>query len=111
MSLRVGDPERERAVLQLRRHLLDGRLEMEEFAERVGAAYDAQTQADLDKAMVGLPALPIEIERSANRRHDEADIPELDWRPTSERFRDETTGRIVRVWVDPDDGSRHPIAE
>ena len=111
MSLRIGDPEREHAVLQLRRHLLDGRLEMEEFAERVGAAYEANTQADLEKAMTGLPALPIEVEPSRNRRHGEVDLPAIGWHPTSERFRDPSTGRIMRVWVDPGDASRHYIAE
>ena len=111
MSLRVGDPEREHAVLQLRRHLLDGRLEMEEFAERVGVAYEAKTQTDLDRAMSGLPALPIEVEASRNRRHGEVDLPAIGWHPTSERFRDPSTGRIMRVWVDPGDASRHYIAE
>ena len=111
MSLRIGDPEREHAVLQLRRHLLDGRLEMEEFAERVGAAYEAKTQADLDKAMTGLPALPIEVEQSKNRRHGEVDLPAIGWHPTSERFRDPSTGRIMRVWVDRGDASRHYVAE
>ena len=111
LSLRVGDPEREHAVLQLRRHLLDGRLEMEEFAERVGAAYEAKTQADLDKAMTGLPPLPIEVEPDRTPRHGEDDLPGIDWRPTSERFRDPGSGRIMRVWIDPGDGSRHHVAE
>lgn len=98
-------------MLQLRRHLLDGRLEMKEFAERVGAAYEAKTQDDLDKAMSGLPALPIEVEQSRSRHHDEVDLPAIGWRPTSERVRDASTGRIMRVWIDPGDASRHDIAE
>ena len=111
MTLRVGDPERDHAVLQLRRHFLDGRLEMEEFADRVGTAYEAQTQADLDRAMAGLPPLPIEVEPSRTRRHGELEIPALGLRPTSERFRDPSTGRVMRVWVDPADGRRHYVAE
>lgn len=111
MTLRVGDPERDHAVLQLRRHFLDGRLEMEDFADRVGTAYDAQTQADLDRAMTGLPQLPIEVEPSGNGHRDERELPAFGLHPTAERFRDPTTGRVTRVWVDPVDGGRHDVAE
>jgi len=31
--------------------------------------------------------------------------------PTSERFRDPTSKAIIRVWVDPADGSRHYVPE
>ncbi len=33
------------------------------------------------------------------------------WLPTQERFRDPTTGKIMRVWVDPADQSRHYVPE
>ena len=29
------------------------------------------------------------------------------WVATDEVFRDPTSGRVMRVWVDPTDGSRH----
>lgn len=38
------------------------------------------------------------------RRHGEADVPAGDWRRTDEVFLDPTTGRRMRVWVDPGDG-------
>lgn len=31
--------------------------------------------------------------------------------PTGERFRDPSSGKITRVWVDPADGSRHYVPE
>ena len=45
------------------------------------------------------------------RRHGEASVPAAGWQPTEESFRDPSTGRMMRVWVDPVDGSRHYIAE
>ena len=41
-SLRVSDADRERAVASLRQHLLAGRLTLDEFSERVGAALQAR---------------------------------------------------------------------
>jgi len=111
MTVRVGDVERDHAVALLRQHLLDGRLEMEDYAGRVGAAYAATTQADLDALMTDLPALPASGTPHRNRRHGEMEAPVLGWRPTPERFRDPSTGRIMRVWVDPADGHRHYVAE
>jgi hypothetical protein len=31
--------------------------------------------------------------------------------PTSERFRDPSSGTIMRVWVDPADDSRHYVPD
>jgi hypothetical protein len=33
------------------------------------------------------------------------------WVPTSERFRDPTTGAVMRVWLDPADQSRHYVPD
>jgi hypothetical protein len=33
-----------------------------------------------------------------------------DWSATDERFRDPSTGRLMRVWLDPA-GARHYVAE
>jgi hypothetical protein len=43
------------------------------------------------------------------RRHGESSVPAAGWQPTEESFRDPSTGRIMRVWVDPADGSRHYV--
>ena len=45
------------------------------------------------------------------RRHGESDVPSEDWQRTDEVFRDPTTRRFMRVWVDPRDGSRHYVSE
>ena len=45
------------------------------------------------------------------RRHGESDLPSEDWQRTDEVFRDPTTRRFMRVWVDPADGSRHYVPE
>lgn len=59
LSLRISDAEREQAVAALREHLLAGRLTLEEFAERVGAAYAARTGHELARVNDDLPdAMP-----------------------------------------------------
>jgi len=45
------------------------------------------------------------------RRHGEAVTPAGDWQRTDEVFVDPTTGRRMRVWIDPVDGARHYVAE
>ena len=45
------------------------------------------------------------------RRHGESQLPSEDWERTDEVFRDPTTKRFMRVWVDPRDGSRHYVPE
>ena len=35
------------------------------------------------------------------RRHGESNLPSEDWQRTDEVFRDPTTRRFMRVWVDP----------
>ena len=46
-SLRVSDADREQAVMMLREHLLAGRLTLEEFSGRVGAALGARIAGEL----------------------------------------------------------------
>jgi hypothetical protein len=57
--IRASDADRERAVAQLRQHLADGRLTMEEFSERVDEAYAARTTADIDHALRELPHVAV----------------------------------------------------
>ena len=49
-STRASDDEREQAALELREHLVAGRLTLEEFSERVELAYRASTVSDLEAA-------------------------------------------------------------
>ncbi len=53
---RIGDAERDRAADYLREHMSVGRLTQEEFDERVTAALQARTAADLEPLFDDLPA-------------------------------------------------------
>jgi hypothetical protein len=41
----------------------------------------------------------------------EASVAGEDWRPTGEFTHDAATGRTLRIWIDPADGSRYSVAE
>jgi hypothetical protein len=45
------------------------------------------------------------------RRHGEASVPAGNWTRTDEVFRDPSSGRLMRVWLDPADGTRHYVPE
>ena len=45
------------------------------------------------------------------RRHGESPVPASSWQRTEEVFRDPSSGRLMRVWFDPADGSRHYVPE
>jgi hypothetical protein len=48
------------------------------------------------------------VERGPRRRgHAQVPKPEPGWMRTDERFRDPSSGQIMRVWIDPTDASRH----
>jgi hypothetical protein len=44
------------------------------------------------------------------KRHGESAEPHPGWSPTEERFRDPSTGRLMRVWLDAS-GTRHYVPE
>jgi len=45
------------------------------------------------------------------RRHGEASVPAGHWTRTDELFRDPSSGRLMRVWLDPAAGTRHYVPE
>jgi hypothetical protein len=108
---RADDAERHRVIEVLRAHLLDERLTMDEYAERVGTAWAATTLSELDALIADLPRLRGSTRKRRGRRHAEATAPDVGWRPTSECFIDPTTDRRMRVWVDPADGARHYVPD
>jgi hypothetical protein len=55
-AVRASDADRERAVVLLREHAVDGRLTLEEFTERMSSAYTARTSDELDALLSDLPA-------------------------------------------------------
>jgi class 3 adenylate cyclase len=52
---RVADVDRDRTVTQLREHVVEGRLTLDEFSDRVGQALEARTRGDLVAVMADLP--------------------------------------------------------
>jgi hypothetical protein len=54
-SLRASDAERDEVATALRESLSEGRITLEEFDERLGAAYAAKTYGELDSLVSDLP--------------------------------------------------------
>jgi hypothetical protein len=67
-SQRIGDAERDAAEAELRAHHLAGRLDDDEFEERLGLAQSARTRADLEAVVGDLPALEDANEPGAGSR-------------------------------------------
>ena len=67
-AVRASDAEREQTVEHLRGHAVNGRLTLEEFAQRVEAAYGARTRAELEALTSDVPAEPPALERRTHRR-------------------------------------------
>ncbi len=113
MSASPGDADRERLAAALGRHFAEGRLDADALDERLDIVYGADAHAQAAGALAGLPPLGEPVRRRWwwGRRHGETKGPETGWVPSTERFRDPTTRRIMRVWVDPVNGERHYIAE
>ena len=57
--LRISDSDRERAMADLAMHYTDGRLDHEEYDERLDAIWTARTRADLALLFSDLPRRPV----------------------------------------------------
>jgi Domain of unknown function (DUF1707)/Cell wall-active antibiotics response 4TMS YvqF len=64
---RASDAEREQTVIALRGHLLAGRLTLDEFSERVGAALQARLCGELARVQEDLPEVSSELARSRRK--------------------------------------------
>ncbi|HEY1650242.1 MAG TPA: DUF1707 domain-containing protein [Acidimicrobiales bacterium] len=53
---RVADADRDRTVNLLREHVVEGRLTLDEFSERMGSALEAKVRSELEAVMADLPA-------------------------------------------------------
>jgi len=58
LAIRASDAERDAIVVQLRSHLVAGRLTADEFAERIDEAYRARTREELALVLRELPDAP-----------------------------------------------------
>ena len=121
----LADADRERLAALLREHYAQGTLSLDELRRRVGIVLGAEYS---DEAMAAVADLPLlaggrgaaagsggaggsRMPIGQRRRHAEAATPGPGWMPTAERFRDPSTKKIMRVWIDPADGSRHYVPD
>ena len=120
----LGDSERDRLAAVLREHYAAGRLSLDELRRRVEIVFAAAYLDEAEGALAELPAIAAEgtgtrrdagrgARRSRLRRggHAESASPAPGWVRTTERFRDPSSGVIMRVWVDPADDSRHYVPD
>lgn len=112
-GLRPSDADRDRLAVALGGHYAAGRIALEELDVRLEQVLGAASVAHAVAALDGLDLVADSAPRRRGRRgrHGERDRPQPGWAPTLERFRDPGTNRLMRVWVDPVDGSRHYVAE
>jgi hypothetical protein len=124
----LGDADRDRLVGVLREHYAAGRMDIEELRRRVGVVLGAAYADEAAVALADLP--PVALSDGAGggvngpggdaaapsrprrrKRHAQEAQPQPGWVPTAERFRDPSSGTIMRVWTDPADGSRHYVPD
>jgi hypothetical protein len=68
--VRIGDAERDRAIAALGDHFAEGRLNAEEFEQRVDQAIKARFNEDLEPLFVDLPRTPEPRMEESNRGPD-----------------------------------------
>jgi Domain of unknown function (DUF1707) len=126
----IGDAERDRLTALLREHYAAGRLSLDELRRRVevvlAAGYADEATAVLADLPGGAAAIPAGTPgpggasgTGSGRRagwlprkgHAQTHKPQPGWVPTTERFRDPSSGVIMRVWIDPSDQSRHYVPD
>jgi hypothetical protein len=131
--IRIGNTEREQLSATLREHYAEGRLTLDELRLRIEIVLAAQYADQAAAALAELPALAgsginapaVAANDPAGRRsadrsgqrgllsrrgHAESAQPDPGWERTAERFRDPSSGVIMRVWVDSG-GARHYVPE
>jgi hypothetical protein len=131
--IRIGNTEREQLSATLREHYAEGRLTLDELRRRVEIVLAAEYADQACAALAELPALgdpgiadsPAIANAPAGRKstnrsgqrgllsrrgHAESAQPALGWERTAERFRDPSSGVIMRVWLDSG-GARHYVPD
>jgi hypothetical protein len=131
----LGDSDRDQLVSVLREHYAAGRLTLDELNRRAEIVYASAYRDEAQAALAELPPIagaggvsaaaadPAAPPRRDGQRdgqrdgrqqgwlrrrgHAQVARPEPGWMRTDERFRDPSTGQILRVWIDPSDASRH----
>jgi Domain of unknown function (DUF1707) len=117
----IGDAERNRLVSELNEHYVAGRLTLEDLRRRAETVMSAVYLDEARAALAELPAIAGAAPAGATpasrsgwfrrKGHAQVSAPAPGWERTSERFRDPSSGVIMRVWVDPADHSRHYVPD
>jgi hypothetical protein len=111
----LTDADRDRFAEILSRHVATDSLTVTELEQRLERLYQSTTREQAARVIGDLPPLPAATEPGRRRwrrgGHGESGEPSAGWLATDERFRDPWTSRIMRVWVDPADGSRHYVPD
>jgi hypothetical protein len=125
----IGDAERNRLVAELNEHYAAGRLSLDGLRQRAETVISATYVDEARAALAELPAIagaaPPYGTPEAGRRgpdgtraglfrrkgHAQVTTPAPGWERTDERFRDPSSGVIMRVWIDPSDHSRHYVPD
>src|SRR6266545_5804036 len=127
-AARFGDADRDRLVAVLREHYALGRFDLDEFSRRAEIVLSAEYADEAAAVLRDLPPLGPSGpgdgtagpgpgsgagagKKARRRRHAQSAAPGPGWVPTSERFRDPTSGTVMRVWLDPADQSRHYVPD
>jgi Domain of unknown function (DUF1707) len=71
-QMRASDADRDRVSAMLREHMAAGRLTLDEFQERLDAAYEAKTLGQLDEITADLPAIDLYRLPEATMRESQA---------------------------------------
>lgn len=58
-AVRASDADRELVIARLQRALVEGRIDLDEYGERAGAAHAGVTTAELDVLVADLPGAPL----------------------------------------------------
>jgi class 3 adenylate cyclase len=75
-DVRIGDDDRQAVIDLLRRHTGEGRLTLDEFADRAGQVFASRTRGELDEVLAGLPSDPQPILQPEGPVGREAGAPE-----------------------------------
>lgn len=115
-----SDTERDRLIALLREHFAAGGISLDELNRRVeqvlAAADLGQAETALDGLLPlrpdnGIPAVTGPRRWLRRRGHAQSARAQPGWLPTEERFRDPSSGVVMRVWVDPADQTRHYVPD
>lgn len=116
--LPVSDADRDRLIGLLGEHYARGDIDDAELDRRTGIVLTARFADEAAVVLADLPLLRPAPAPGAGAsparsrgRHAQSAQPAPGWTPTGERFRDPPSGVVMRVWIDPADGTRHYVPD